>query len=369
MTTEASGKILIVKLHALGDLVIVTPAIRHLRERMPDATIDLLTVNWSAAAVMNSPHIDKLNVVDDDIFFNRSLKTVLPTIQLVREIRKEKYDAAVIFHSNPMIKRFVRLCGIKQRFSFHSDPFNNGQEFSVLLDEQRHSAITAWELAELAVARLTGVRTENARLQDLKYEWFITDDESKQIDVILAERGLEAGAFAVIFPGGAVNPQDTSFVKRWSSGKFSEVAYWLSDTADLPVVLLGAGSDVRICSGIQERLAKHVHNLSGRYDLRITAAITSKARIALSNDSGPLHVASAVCCPVVGIFGPTGANNKLPPGEGSFVASADLQCSPCYFTYFKGCIHENIECQDQLTPDMVINVLEQALNKTADKFS
>jgi len=368
VTTTSPNKILIVKLHALGDLVIATPAIRHLRHRLPDTTIDLLTVKWTAPAVINSPHIDQIKIAADDIFFNRSFNTVLPTLRLLKEIRNEGYDAAVVFHRNPMIERFIRLCGVKQRYHFHSDLFVRGSNCSVLLDEQRHSAITAWELAELAVNQLTGRRSNGTRLQELKYEWFISDAEEETANTILNEYQLEDGKFAVIYPGGAVNPQDTSLVKRWSEDRFAELTDWLTNSANLPVVLLGADSDSDSCTAIRKKADRDVLNLSGKYDLRISAAITSKARIAVSNDSGPLHVASAVNTPVVGIFGPTGATHKLPPGNNSFEASCNLPCSPCYFTYFKGCIFDSIKCQELLTADMVIKVTEQTLESTLDQF-
>lgn len=117
-------KLLIVKLHALGDLVIATPAIRRLRTGLKDARIDLLTTEWSAPAMEGNPNLDRLIVVDDAIFFNPGIGTFIPTVRLIGKLRREKYDAAVIFHQHRFIKLFVKMTGISKRFGFGEEDNN-----------------------------------------------------------------------------------------------------------------------------------------------------------------------------------------------------------------------------------------------------
>ncbi len=356
-------KLLIIKLHAFGDLVIATPAIRRLREGLPDAQIDLLTVNWTAPAVMNSPHIDNLIISKDELFFKRSVRIVIPLFRLIARLRREQYQGAVIFHRHRMMERFANFVGIPNRFGFHGDMFLKDSKRSVLLDENRHSAVTAWELADLAVHELGGVAVQTPQLDDLCYEMFITKSEKHQANIALTQVGLESKKFVSIFPGGAINPQDTSLVRRWSVQGFVKLTQWLTEVKEMPVLLMGANSDKGVCAKIANK-TKAI-DVSGNYNLRLTAAITQQARLAVSNDSGPLHMASAVGIPVIGLFGPTGASYKLPPGSCSFEVSAGLPCSPCYFTYFKGCIFDSMRCQEELTVDKVTQVLQRALDTTS----
>ncbi|MDP8228470.1 MAG: glycosyltransferase family 9 protein [Candidatus Electryoneaceae bacterium] len=367
-------KILIVKLQALGDLVIATPAIRRLRDGLPNAHIDLLTLGWTAPAAENNPCIGNLIVANYDIFFNRSLRTIIPTIQLIRQLRQEQYDVAVIFHRHKMIERFVRTTGIPVRFYF-----NGGQDGrTVLLDESRHSALTAWELADLAVGKLGGKAVESPFLDDLRYEWHIRQDEQQKADDILKKIGLGACGknpssarnkqlnkrFAVLFPGGGINPVDRVSVRRWSVDGFVDLVKWMVNDANLSVVLFGAKSDSSVCAEITARTNGLAINLSERFNLRLTAAMTARAQVVVSNDSAPLHIASAVGAPVVGIFGPTGFRHKLPPK--AIAATAGLPCSPCYFTSFKACIFDSFRCFEQLTVDTVIDAVEKAMEQKED---
>ena len=88
------------------------------------------------------------------------------------------------------------------------------------------------------------------------------------------------------------------------------------------------------------------------------------SRMVICNDSGPLHVASAVKAPTVAIFGPTGEKLKLPPGKNISSVALDLPCRPCYFGTFKGCIFDNVRCMDELTVNQVMDVVTRLYSQT-----
>ncbi|NQT33743.1 glycosyltransferase family 9 protein [bacterium] len=371
-------KLLIVKLHALGDLVIATPAIRRLRTGLKYAQIDLLTTKWSAPAMEGNPNLDRLIVVDDAIFFNPGIGTFIPTVRLIGKLRREKYDAAVIFHQHRFIKMFVRMTGISRRFSFGEE--NNksvrrhpsaGRQRSVRLDESRHSALTAWELADLTVRELGGDPVEPPLLEELRYEWFVQTGEAERAEKILNDVGITVchserseesyGDFAVILPGGGVNPSVKDTVRRWSSEKFRQLAMRIMDEFDLRIILLGGGSDIVAAQEVSGDDTTGIINHCGKHNLRLSAAIMKKSRFVVSNDTGPLHIAAAVNVPVVGIFGPTGIRLKLPPGERSYAASLKLPCSPCYFGVFKACIFDSIRCLEELDVETVMTVVRHSI--------
>jgi ADP-heptose:LPS heptosyltransferase len=129
----------------------------------------------------------------------------------------------------------------------------------------------------------------------------------------------------------------------------------------LSIILLGSKDDMQICSEIAQKCGDFVVDLSGQMNIRITAAITSMSKVAVSNDSGPLHFAAAVGVPTIGIFGPTGANHKSPPGTNSYPVSLGLACSPCYYGKFHGCIFDRIRCMEDLKVEMVMKTVNQAM--------
>ncbi|HHE46281.1 MAG TPA: glycosyltransferase family 9 protein [Bacteroidetes bacterium] len=346
-------KVLVVKLHALGDLVIATPALRRLRDGLPDARIDLLTTSWCAPVLMNNPLIDRTVVIENDIFFKPRPNTVVPFLRLVHRLRREDYDSAVIFHRHRLVELFIRLAGIPRRFYFDGDNTHN----SVHLDERRHSALTAWELADLAVRELGGDRAAVPFLEDLKYEWHISPDEMESADAILTSFGLTAGGFAVLLPGGGVNPNISNTERRWPVDRFVELAGRIEGELGLRIVLAGAENDREVADWMESSSNRPLINLCGMYDLRITAAIFKRSGLIVCNDSGPLHIAAGVGAPVVGIFGPTSQKQKLPPGGTSVAACRDIPCRPCYFSVFKGCIFDSIRCMEELTAEEVMSAV------------
>jgi ADP-heptose:LPS heptosyltransferase len=132
-------KILIVKLHALGDLVIATPAFRRLREGLPNVKIDLLTTEWTAPAAKGNNCFDEMLVYPNKAFFSTDWQRCFRLTRLASELRRRHYDAAVLFHKHPAINRLVRASGIRKRIRFGNESSGD----SLFLDEGRHSALTA----------------------------------------------------------------------------------------------------------------------------------------------------------------------------------------------------------------------------------
>ncbi len=378
-------KLLIVKLHALGDLVIITPAIKRLRDGFPEAQIDLLTTDWSAPAIVSNPYIDNIIIEKISTFFDPGFSTLIPTLKVIRKLRLQNYDAAIAFHSNKKIHNFVTAIGIRDKFVFKSGrsagDFLNNDKFSVPLDEERHSALTAWELSNCAVKRMGGKLDHPVVLDDLRYDWYIQDSERLRASKILSEAGLDSQNFVVVLPGGGVNPNTKEMVRRWDSKRFGDLSVEIKEVLGTPIVLMGGKIDNDVCQDVEKHISK-VHskdewgnknhkpiNWAGEHNLRLASAIMAEAKLVITNDTGPLHIAGALGVPTIGIFGPTGYRLKLPPGDHCFSANSNLPCSPCYFGSFKRCIFESIRCMDELKVSDVMKVVKKALDFTRKSTS
>ena len=350
-------RLLVVKLHALGDLVIITPALNRLRQAFPKAYITLLTTRWSAPAMAGNPHLNEIWSVADALFFAPKLSTLPATLHLIWKLRQSKQDAAVIFHRYRPVEWFIGMAGIAPRFHFSA----GGGRLTVCLDENRHSALTACELADLAIAGLRGNKQEPAELEAMNYEWFVSAGEKTEAEKLIQGLGYERGGFAAIFPGGAVNPRTAGTERRWSVVGFASLARQLYEEFGLKTLFMGGESDRDACGAAARMVETPAVNLCGRMRIRLAAAVVQRAALSVGNDSGPLHMAAAVGTPTVGIFGPTGARLKLPPGAHCRAATLGLPCSPCYFTMFKGCIFPAIRCLEELTVERVMEAARALL--------
>ncbi len=355
-------KLLIVKLHAIGDLVIATPALQRIRTGLPDARLTVLTTKWTAPAIYNNPDIDRTIEVDNSIFFQPGLKTLPPTIKLINSIRSENFDAAVLFHANRMIDKFIKICGVEKRYFFSSNWINSSDR-SVFMNESKHAALIAYDLADRFTLQLGGKPVKHPRLENLRYSWFCTDDEESIAADIIKHNGLCEQEFMVVLPGGGVNPSDIAAVKRWNTDKFTGLCDEIGARLNCKVVLSGGKTDNEICEKVERHSKIKPVNLTGKYSLRITGAILKQAKAVVANDSGPLHIAAATGTPVVGVFGPTGgANLNLPPGKNNYAAELDLPCIPCYFGKFKGCIFDKYRCMEELNVEHVFEKIKKAIN-------
>jgi len=341
-------KLLIVKLHALGDLVIATPAIQRLRDGLPEARIELLTTDWAAPAVKGFEALDETIVAPHKLFFGRRPK-LINLLKLAFKLRSKKYNAAVVFHISRRIDLFTVTAVGTYRFWFGE----KNAERQTYLDEEKHSALTACDLADLAVTALGGRSVKPLELKDIQYHWCVLDEERRTARNLLDAEGV-SGRYAVIFPGGGSNPSATNREKRWTAAGFAALAEWIAESRGLQVLVMGGSSDKDAVEAMMNLTKNAPVNLAGKTSVRILAAILSQAGLVVSNDSAPMHIACAVGAPTLGIFGPTGANAKAPIGKRSASVSLGLPCSPCYFSVFKGCIFDQIRCMTELSPDHVI---------------
>lgn len=145
----------------------------------------------------------------------------------------------------------------------------------------------------------------------------LTDDDRAQAYAWLADRGIGDG-FVALAPGSVWA------TKRWPA--FPDLARLLPGR----VVVIGGPEDTALADRIVEAAPDRVVSAAGRIPLRVSAALIERAGVLVSNDSAPLHLASAVGTPVVAIFGPTTPGLGFGPrGPAAVVERTDLGCRPC----------------------------------------
>jgi heptosyltransferase-2 len=130
----------------------------------------------------------------------------------------------------------------------------------------------------------------------------------------------------------------------------------IDEILNLPVVIVGGEADAPLASAIAESCKRKPHNLTGETSLLESAAVISKAKIAITNDSAPAHIAAAVDTPVVAIFGPTVQEFGFSPySEKSCVVDiGKLYCRPCTSHGSARCPQKHFRCMLELQPVKII---------------
>ena len=113
---------------------------------------------------------------------------------------------------------------------------------------------------------------------------------------------------------------------------------------------------------IIERMDEKPINLAGKTNLKELAYLYSKCQLQVSTDTGPMHIAAAMGCPVVALFGPTAPWRTGPYGKGHRVIREEMECSPCFK---KRCDH--LSCMRSITVDWVFDTVEESLNDLRGK--
>ncbi len=181
----------------------------------------------------------------------------------------------------------------------------------------------------------------------------LSDGALRRARAALGAAGLPDGSFVALSPGSAF-----ARTKRWPAERFASLADALAARGERAAVFVGPGEEDlgrSIAAGARSRPAV----LGARLDPVELAAALSLARAAVTNDSGPMHLAGAVGTPVVALFGPTDPGRTGPSGSPSRVLDRYVFCSPCFKTE---CPYAH-ECMEEIGVEDVLRALEELTRK------
>ena len=153
----------------------------------------------------------------------------------------------------------------------------------------------------------------------------------------------------ILAPGAAYGPS-----KQWPARHFAELAEHYGNKG-YQVWILGSKKDQDICCQITKIVNIPIHNLCGRTTLEDSIDLLAQAEQVVSNDSGLMHIAAAVGCSVVGIFGATPPEYALPVSDLVRYSWANLLCSPCWQ---RTCCYGHYHCLTQIIPKKVISIVD-----------
>ena len=320
MRRETVQRIVVRGPNWLGDAVMCEPALSGLRRIFPQASLTWLVKPAVAELFANHPAIDCIMPYED----RGRHAGFAGKWRLAGELRGARFDLAVLFQNAFEAALLTCLAGIPRRYGYATDGRSLLLSDPVARPERRkplHQVQYYWDL--LKPLGLTGNPSQP--------KLFLSTEEERSMAERLATAGI-AEADVVI----GINPGSTyGGAKRWLPERFAESTERLcrrmneSGGRRTAVVILGAKGEERLGREIAAHLSSPTAVLSGTTTIRQLMAAVQRCAVLITNDTGPMHIASAFQVPVVAIFGPTDWRTTSPYGSDHAVVRHPVDCAPC----------------------------------------
>jgi heptosyltransferase-2 len=330
-------KILVRATNWIGDAIMSLPALRAIRQRFPDAGITVCAKPWVSSLYQGERSID--NVIP--------LRGRLETIRI---LRRGHFDLGILFPNSFDSAAVVRLGGVKRIVGYARD----GRSF-LLTDAIAvpkageipvHERFYYLELLRRAGLLETIPDTPEIRLDGI-------GELRANGEKLFEARGLKLPAIGVS-PGAAYGS-----AKRWLPERFAEAAARLGGElgAELggSVAVFGSATEKALCGEVAR--AANGCNLAGATTLREFIEMTAACRVFLTNDSGAMHIASALGVPSVTVFGPTDETATGPLGPAARLVREPVDCAPCLL---RECPIDH-RCMTRVTADRVVQTAQELL--------
>jgi heptosyltransferase-1 len=333
-------RILLVKLSSFGDVLHALPTLEALRDAYPRAQITWLVEAAYAPLLFGHPALDEVwlapRLRPQEILHGANPATLR---RLIRQLRSRPYDLVLDLQGLLKSAVWVALARSPRKVGY-----DRTRELSYLPLTERVPPFNPEAHAVrryLNLAHYLGALPARPRFR----------------------LGLAAAEVSGLIPGKAGRPLAVLHPgarwpsKLWPSASWAWLAEWLAQQG-FQVAITGSTADQKLAAGIAAQSQAPVLNLTGSTSLAQLTGLLQKARLAVTTDTGAMHLAAALGTPVVVIFGPTAPWRTGPFGEGHQVVRLEMACSPCFR---RRCPEPR--CLTELKPEMVAAACEKILSK------
>jgi heptosyltransferase-2 len=308
------SKILVRATNWLGDAVMSLPAIRAIREIFPHGHVTVLARPWVADLYAREKSIDR-------VIPYASLKGLRARRAFAARLRSERFDCAILLQNAFDAALITWLAGIPERIGYARD--GRGMLLTQAIPVPEPGDIPRHErFYYLELLRRAGMMERFPAGDAIRLDGIAAARESGAAH--LSVLGID-GSVIGISPGAAYGN-----AKCWLPERFAESAAQLS--GENTFLIFGSDSERRLCGTVADQLGKagkRVRNLAGETSLREFIDLAAACRLFLTNDSGAMHVASALDVPTVTIFGATDDTTTGPTGALARIVREHAECSPC----------------------------------------
>jgi len=311
--------ILLIQTAFLGDVILATPVISELNRIFPNVQIDVLVKKGNETLLANNSKISTVYT------FDKSRNKLVEMIRLISGFRKKNYDLVLNLHRFGSSGLIAGFSGGKKIFGFNKNPFAflYTKRFKHEIGNGTHE-----------VTRNLALINEFGSETILRPELFPSKKDCSIVEPFTKDKLV------------CLAPASVWSTKQLPEEKWVELIQ--SFSSDLKIYLVGANSDNALCQSIIDKSGRvgTIVNLAGKFSILQTAALFAKSQQVYVNDSGPLHIASAMNTPVTAFFCSTVPEFGFGPlSEKSEIKQVnDLPCRPCGIHGHKECPLGHYNC-------------------------
>ena len=333
MYPETFRSILVIKPGAIGDLLQITPTIRALKRRFPEAEITVLVgLDGTRSLFEHSPHVAEVLAYDR----KGGQRGWSGLLRFLHTIYRHRFDLVINFQRSRIVTWLITLAARPRRVLVYKKAHNR----------QVHAVVNHLEtVAPLGI---------ELRKMDYALELYLTEADEQNADAFLEQAGL-AGRKLVAF-----NPGASNLIKCWPPHKFAQLATRLQQELQLAVLVVGGPYEAYLYDAMAADMDAPPLNLVGKTSLLTLGALLKRTICLVSGDTGPLHVATAVGTPVVALFGAIDPARTGPVGDQHIIVRhPELPCVPCMAKTCTNPVY--LECMERIGVDEVFAAIRRFL--------
>lgn len=335
-------KILIIKLSAIGDVVLALPTLEALKRRYPESEIAWVVEEAAADILVAHPLINRLFISHRKKWFRMLTRPstffagVRYMIAFFRELRDTRYDIAIDLQGLFKSGMLIGLVRADRKIGFA-----RGREFSSLFLNER---LPAYDIEKHALERYLDVARHLGAIDPSPVCSLPISAELAGMRRRIVEIRKE-GAFLVI-----LNPVARWKTKLWPEQHFADLADRLIAERNALVIFTGSSDDSPVIARIRSLMKQNALDWAGETTLKELAALASLADLFVTTDTGPMHLAAAAGARVLALFGPTAPWRTGPYGSMHQIVRTGIECSPC----FDRKCNRGIRCMEGISVDEVM---------------
>lgn len=323
----------------VGDLVMATVVLSDLRKEFPKAVLTAMASRPVCELLKTDKDVDKIYCFKKEKLFFLRRKNNRGIIQ---DLRKGNYDLGILLTNSFSSARLFYRGHVRNVIGYKKDFRSVLIKYAIRFPKEEVHQIIKYK----NLLKPLGIQASNT-----KPRIYLDNEEIHKIKKLLYQKGYKKNLTLI-----GINPlAKYGMAKCWPSENFRKLAQRLSEDKNNVIVFVGDLSSKDLIGKICSDLPKNVINIAGLTSLRELACIINECDLFITNDSGPMHVASALDVPLIALFGSTSQELTGPYNEKAIVINKKVGCSPC----FKRICPNDFKCMKQITCEEVIEKIKR----------
>lgn len=335
------NKILVITLNRVGDAIVSLPTFRAIKENLPHSQLTVFANSYVKDI------LDRINYIDNLVTYDKGL-SFFQRARLVRKLSRNQYDLAVDLTCDYTVDGALLsyLSGATYRVGYNS--YGRGFLFNRAVKNEKEPLHIVDELLNIIKSISLDTKDKILKISPSK-------EAKETIRKFLRERNVKDEDLLI-----GIHPGSNYPTQSWLKERFAEVADKVTEKYKARVVLIGGQKEKELIIRITKDMINRPLIFFNR-PIRELLALIQLCHLLICNNSGPLHLATALRTPTVSTMGPTIPERWWPYGQGHVVIRRDLSCMPCNDAT---CKLKTFDCMRLITVEEVLEATEQQIFST-----